>query len=86
MITAPQNPGTASTAGEREELERVLRFNLFTRAPTLPHLLAYLCEKSFAGESNQIKEYSVGINIFHRCPDFDQDVRLHRSRSGGKLS
>ncbi len=90
MITAPQNPETASTAGEREELKRVLRSNLFTRAPTLAHLLAYLCEKSFAGESNQIKEYSVGIDVFHRSPDFDQEadsiVRVQANRLRKRLA
>ncbi len=58
----------------RAELEAVLRSELFSRAPTLAHLLSYLCEKSFAGESGQIKEYSIAVDVFGRRDSFDQDV------------
>src|ERR1700759_582101 len=59
---------------QRAELESVLRSELFSRAPTLAHLLSYLCEKSFAGESSQIKEYSIAVDVFGRRDSFDQDV------------
>jgi Malectin domain len=59
---------------QRAELETVLRSELFSRAPTLAHLLSYLCEKSFAGESAQIKEYSIAVDVFGRRDSFDQDV------------
>ena len=53
---------------ERGELQAVLQSNLFTRSPTLTHLLSYLCERTFAGESAQIKEYSVTRHfIEHRA-------------------
>ena len=75
---------------ERAELQTVLESELFHRAPTLAHLLSYLCEKSFAGESAQIKEYSVGIDVFHRGPDFDQDsdsiVRVQANRLRKRLA
>ena len=75
---------------ERAELQSVLESELFQRAPTLAHLLSYLCEKSFAGESAQIKEYSVGIDVFHRGPDFDQDsdsiVRVQANRLRKRLA
>ncbi len=59
---------------QRAELETVLRSELFSRAPTLAHLLSYLCEKTFAGESGQIKEYSIAVDVFGRRDSFDQDV------------
>ena len=59
---------------QRAELEAVLRSELFSRAPTLAHLLSYLCEKTFAGESGQIKEYSIAVDVFGRRDSFDQDV------------
>ena len=59
---------------QRAELESVLRSELFSRAPTLAHLLSYLCEKTFAGESGQIKEYSIAVDVFGRRDSFDQDV------------
>jgi hypothetical protein len=59
---------------ERAALQAVLQSPLFVRSPTLAHLLSYLCEKSFAGEGDQIKEYSIAVDVFGRPDSFDQDV------------
>ena len=79
-----------SWEAERAELQAVLQSNLFTRSPTLTHLLSYLCEKTFAGESGQIKEYSVGLDVFDRRDSFDQDtdsiVRVQANRLRKRLS
>jgi hypothetical protein len=45
-----------TTELERAELQTLLESQLFARSPTLAHLLTYLCEKKFAGETDQIKE------------------------------
>ncbi len=75
---------------QRAELEAVLHSEHFTRAPRLAHLLSYLCEKLFAGEANQIKEYSVGVEVFHRGPSFDQNsdsiVRVEANRLRKRLA
>jgi malectin (di-glucose binding ER protein) len=75
---------------ERAELRAVLQSHLFTRSPTLTHLLSYLCERTFAGESAQIKEYSVGLDVFDRRDSFDQDtdsiVRVQANRLRKRLS
>jgi hypothetical protein len=74
---------------ERAELQSVLQSNLFTRSPTLTHLLSYLCEKKFAGETDQIKEYSVALDVFDRADTFDQDsdsiVRVQANRLRKRL-
>jgi hypothetical protein len=81
---------SVSWEAERAELQAVLQSHLFTRSPTLTHLLSYLCEKTFAGESDQIKEYSVGIDVFDRRDSFDQDtdsiVRVQANRLRKRLS
>jgi hypothetical protein len=59
---------------ERAELELVLASQIFVRSPTLAHLLSYLCEKTFAGETAQIKEYSIALDVFGRHETFDQDT------------
>ena len=59
---------------ERAELQAVLGSAPFARAPTLAHLLAYLCEKMLAGEGDHIKEYSIAVDVFGRRDTFDQDV------------
>jgi hypothetical protein len=79
-----------SWEAERAELQAVLQSSLFARSPTLTHLLSYLCEKTFAGESAQIKEYSVGLDVFDRRDSFDQDtdsiVRVQANRLRKRLS
>jgi hypothetical protein len=64
------------TAADREkaELQAVLQSSLFVRSPTLAHLLSYLCEKKFAGEGEQIKEYAIAVDVFGRRESFDQDI------------
>jgi hypothetical protein len=75
---------------ERAELQTVLHSALFTRSPALTHLLSYLCEKTFAGETEQIKEYSVALDVFDRRDSFDQDtdsiVRVQANRLRKRLS
>src|SRR5208283_1931517 len=71
---ALESPETIDLAEQRAELERVLGSPSFVRAPTLANLLSYLCERYFAGESGQIKEYSIGVEVFRRGESFDQDA------------
>lgn len=75
---------------ERAELETVLHSHLFLRSPQLAHLLTYLCEKKFAGESDHIKEYSIALDVFARGESFDQDtdsiVRVQANRLRKRLA
>lgn len=75
---------------ERRELAAVLGSSEFTRAPRLAKLLEYLCEKLFAGETAQIKEYSVGVEFFGRPVGFDQEsdsiVRVEANRLRKRLA
>ena len=75
---------------ERAELHAVLQSHLFARSPTLSHLLSYLCEKKFTGDADQIKEYSVALDVFDRRESFDQDndsiVRVQANRLRKRLS
>lgn len=84
-----ESPETIAFAEQREELKTVLESKGFARAPTLANLLSYLCEKVFAGESNQIKEYSIAVEAFRRGDSFDQDsdsiVRVEANRLRRRL-
>ncbi len=75
---------------ERAELQAVLHSPVFARSPALSHLLSYLCEKTFAGETDQIKEYSVALEVFDRQDSFDQDtdsiVRVQANRLRKRLA
>jgi len=78
----------AASLGEeaRAEVESVLKSAVFVRSPRLARLLQYLCTKYFAGESDQIKEYHIAVEVLERPESFDpaQDaiarVEVHRLR------
>lgn len=84
------SPESVELEEQRAELNAVLESKEFTRAPTLAHLLSYLCEKLFAGEAGQIKEYTVGVEVFRRRTSFDQDsdsiVRVEANRLRKRLA
>ena len=75
---------------EKAELATLLEAKEFVRAPKLAYLLSYLCEKYFAGEANQIKEYSIALEVFQRRDSFDQDsdsiVRVEANRLRKRLA
>ena len=81
---------TIELAEQRAELKTVLESKGFARAPALANLLSYLCEKLFAGEANQIKEYSIAVEVFRRGDSFDQDsdsiVRVEANRLRRRLT
>jgi hypothetical protein len=75
---------------QRAELRALLEAKEFVRAPKLAQLLSYLCERLFAGEAHLIKEYSIGVEVFHRGANFDQDsdsiVRVEANRLRRRLA
>jgi hypothetical protein len=70
----------------RAELESLLSAPAFSRSPRLGRLLAYLCARTLAGEADQIKEYTIGIDVMDRPASFDPTddaiarVEVHRLR------
>ena len=50
MLASPESIGLEA---QRVELEAVLQSKNFARAPTLAHLLSYLCETLFAGKADR---------------------------------
>ena len=89
-MAAVGHAGPMDVEAWREELRSVLESRSFRQAPTLSHLLRYLCEKLFAGESSQIKEYSIGVEMFRRGDSFDQEtdsiVRVEVNRLRKRLA
>ncbi len=67
-------------------MQTVLASERFSRCPRLANLLAYLCQKCFEGEADQIKEYNIATEVLGRPSEFDssQDaiarVEAHRLR------
>lgn len=53
------------------QLARILDTDVFRRSPSLTRFLRYLVEQAQSGESDNVKEYRVGVDVFDRGQDFD---------------
>jgi TolB-like protein len=71
------------------ELDRVLASKGFQNAGRLSRLLRYVTEKTLAGDADQLKEYSVGVEVFDRDasydPRIDSIVRVEAGRLRSRL-
>src|SRR5581483_3908869 len=55
----------------QQELERILASAPFRTSRRYPAFLRYVVEKALAGEADDLKERILGIEVFHRPPDYD---------------
>jgi hypothetical protein len=73
----------------REQIDRLLASNTFHASEVLRRLLRFLADKTFSGEAEDLKEYSIGLDALGKPPTYDprQDaaVRLQASRLRQKL-
>ena len=71
------------------ELDKVCSSPVFAAAPRMQQLLRFLVEKTLGGQRNQIKAYTIGVEIFARDADFnsqsDPVVRVEMRRLRSKL-
>ena len=73
----------------RRQLDRILASGGFANAERMSRFLRHVVERSLAGESEQIKEYSIGVDVFGRNADYDPRldsiVRVEARRLRSKL-
>src|SRR5829696_5413812 len=76
-------------ADVRAELDRILASKGFASAGRLSKLLRYVVDKTLAGETDQLKEYAVGVEVFERDgnydPRLDSIVRVEAGRLRSRL-
>jgi hypothetical protein len=70
MVLAHPTIGTEQEA-EWQELQAILKSGILDRASNLRHFLEYIAEQHFAGNTEQIKEYSIAVQALHRQEQFD---------------
>lgn len=58
----------------REQLERLLVHPLFSNSKRYPVLLAYTVEQTLKGNAVELKERSIGIEVFGRSPSYDANA------------
>jgi len=61
-------------AAIREQLERLLVHPLFANSKRYPALLAYAVEQTLLGNAAELKERSIGIEVFGRTPSYDANA------------
>jgi hypothetical protein len=69
-----QPASTPDPALVREQLERLLNHPLFANSKRYPALLAYVVEQTLLGNSADLKERSIGIEVFGRPPSYDANA------------
>ena len=58
----------------REQLERLMEHPLFANSKRYPALLAYIVEQTLLGNASDLKERSIGIEVFRRAPTYDANA------------
>jgi hypothetical protein len=57
-----------------DQLDRILRTPGFTDYPRTAALLKYVVEETLAGRAEELKESTIGIEVFGRDPGYDSKV------------
>ena len=58
----------------REQLQRLLAHPLFSNSKRYPALLAHTVEQTLLGNAAELKERSIGIEVFGRPPSYDANA------------
>lgn len=70
-------------------LEKLLASQIFTTSPRQQRFLKYLVDQTLNGNSEQLKGYTIGVEVFDRGNDFDSTldsiVRVEAGRLRSKL-
>jgi len=61
-------------AAVREQVERLVAHPLFANSRRYPALLAYVVEQTLLGNASDLKERSIGIEVFGRSPSYDANA------------
>jgi hypothetical protein len=81
---------TPAREATHAQVERILQNRDLRLTEVQRRLLLYLVEKSLAGESDDLKEYTVGIDALGKPPSYDPRqesvVRMHVARLRQKLT
>jgi hypothetical protein len=73
VVSSPPEPAV-DNASVREQLDRILSSPLFRNSKRYPSLLRYVVEQALDGHGSDLKERTLGIEVFGRSPDYDTNV------------
>ena len=69
-----QSTQAPDTTAVREQLDRLVAHPLFSNSKRYPVLLAYTVEQTLKGNAVELKERSIGIEVFGRSPSYDANA------------
>jgi hypothetical protein len=58
----------------RLQLEKIVSDGRFTASKRYPQLLRYIVEQTLEGNEDDLKERTLGVEVFHRTPDYDTNL------------
>jgi hypothetical protein len=58
----------------RSQLERIVSDSRFTASKRYPSMLRYIVEQTLAENEDSLKERTLGVEVFHRPPDYDTNL------------
>lgn len=70
----PQITPVADAARIREQVNRVVAHTLFANSKRYPALLAYTVERTLLGHAAELKERSIGVEVFGKAPAYDTNA------------
>ncbi|MGH9629562.1 MAG: hypothetical protein ACRD7E_14700 [Bryobacteraceae bacterium] len=80
---------SASPSSVKAQLDRILSSESFAGSDQLKRFLKVTVERTLAGDTGQLKEYTLGIDVFNRPEDYDPKVdpivRVQARRVRAKL-
>src|ERR1700704_61502 len=72
------------------QVQRIISSKTFKTSEVHRNLLTYLTEKSLSGDAQNLKEYTVGLDVFGKPSSYDPRqesvVRMHVGRLRQKLT
>ncbi len=71
---ADQQSLAFDSAAVKEQLQRLLTHPLFSNSKRYPALLAYVVEQTLLGNAVELKERSIGTEVFGRAPTYDANA------------
>ena len=74
----------------RDQLERIVSSRGFVSSDRLRRFLRFVVDSALDGRQNELKEYTLGVEVFDRRPDYDPRlepiVRVEARRLRSKLA
>ena len=75
LVSGAWHPKTESEKRlVHSQLEKIVSDNRFAASKRYPQLLRYIVEQTLAGNEEDLKERTLGVEVFHRTPDYDTNL------------